>query len=363
MKSFQGIALRGLFLILTPCAHSGEEWVQHFNGPANGNDQAGAIATDASGNVFVTGYSIGTGSGYDFATIKYSAAGLPLWTNRYNGPGNNVDGPVALRVDPDGDVVVAGSSIGTNGFYDYAIIKYSNAGVPLWTNRYNGPANSDDTVSAMAISSAGIIFVAGASASAGIPPFNYTNFDYATVAYSSTGVGLWTNRYNGLGNRDDYATDIAADANGNVEVTGYSASPGGTYDFVTLKYSSTGVPLWTNRYHGPGSDDDFANAIATDNSGNVFVTGRAAATDTYYDYATVSYSSTGLPLWTNLYNGPGNGVDEPRAIAVDGDGQVGAREEADPVEVLRAKVIDVFAEGQELFLIEAAIRVGFRHVL
>ena len=46
------------------------------------------MAVDGSNNVVVTGYSSGSGSDYDYATIKYSAAGVPLWTNRYNGPGN-----------------------------------------------------------------------------------------------------------------------------------------------------------------------------------------------------------------------------------------------------------------------------------
>jgi len=45
---------------------------------------------DGSGNVFVTGDSA-SGSGFDtadYATIAYSNAGVPLWTNRYNGPAN-----------------------------------------------------------------------------------------------------------------------------------------------------------------------------------------------------------------------------------------------------------------------------------
>ena len=121
MKLFPRIALSGLFLMLVPAAHSAEEWVRHFNGAANGNDQAVAIATDPSGDVFVTGYSFGGGSGSDFATIKYSPAGLPLWTNRYDGPAHSQDGPVALGVDPGGDVVVAGSSTGGVSGYRSAV--------------------------------------------------------------------------------------------------------------------------------------------------------------------------------------------------------------------------------------------------
>jgi hypothetical protein len=51
-----------------------EAWVQRYNGPANGNDRAKAIAVAASGNIYVAGYSYGGdpaygGSGDDYATI------------------------------------------------------------------------------------------------------------------------------------------------------------------------------------------------------------------------------------------------------------------------------------------------------
>ena len=77
--------------------------------------------------------------------------------------------------------------------------------------------------------------------------------DYATIKYSSAGVPLWTNRYNGPGNGDDYATAVAVDGSNNVIVTGYSTGSAGDLDYATIKYSSAGVPLWTNRYNGPGN--------------------------------------------------------------------------------------------------------------
>jgi len=41
---------------------------------------------------------------------------------------------------------------------------------------------------------------------------------------------------------------------------------------VTVAYSNSGLPLWTNRYNGPGNWEDYPLAIAVDKSGNVFVT-------------------------------------------------------------------------------------------
>jgi len=58
-----------------------EKWVARYNGPGNGSDVAWAITTDASGNVYVTGWSKGLGSDLDFATIKYDADGKMLWVS------------------------------------------------------------------------------------------------------------------------------------------------------------------------------------------------------------------------------------------------------------------------------------------
>ncbi len=48
-----------------------EVWVQRYEGPMMGNDEATDLALDRFGNVFVTGFSEGGSTNYDFATIKY----------------------------------------------------------------------------------------------------------------------------------------------------------------------------------------------------------------------------------------------------------------------------------------------------
>ena len=291
-------------------------WTNRYNGPGNGDDYANAVAVDGSNNVIVTGYSTGSGSGYDYATIKYSSAGVPLWTNRYNGPGNGADAACAVAVDGSNNVIVTGYSTGSGSCSDYATIKYSSAGVPLWTNRYNGPGNGDDHACAVAVDGSNNVIVTGYSTGSG------SDYDYATIKYSSAGVPLWTNRYNGPGNGDDHACAVAVDGSNNVIVTGYSTGSGSGYDYATIKYSSAGVPLWTNRYNGPGNGDDHAYAVAVDGSNNVIVTGYSHGSGSGYDYATIKYSSAGVPLWTNRYNGPGNGDDDAAAVAVDRSGNV-----------------------------------------
>ena len=97
-----------------------------YNGPANSEDFAHAIAVDAAGNVYVTGWSLGLGNHSDYATIKYDPDGNELWVARYNGPGNSTDVATAIALDAAGNVYVTGESFGGLGTReDYATIKYS----------------------------------------------------------------------------------------------------------------------------------------------------------------------------------------------------------------------------------------------
>jgi hypothetical protein len=290
-------------------------WTNQYLGPGEGYGGATALVVDGSNNVVVTGHSLGSNS-YDYATVKYSGAGLPLWTNRYHGPGNGYDSPTAIAVDGAGNIFITGGITVSGGTYDYATIKYSSGGVPLWTNRYNGAGNASDQAAAITVDSSGNVLVTGyASVSGG-------SSDYATIKYSNAGVALWTNRYNGPGNHYDQAKAIAIDGSNNVFVTGESRDTN-SYDYATIKYSSAGVPLWTNRYNGEGNfADDQPAALAIDSSGSVYVTGYSSGTNSSRDYATIKYSGAGAPLWTNRYNGPANYYDVARGLAVDADGNV-----------------------------------------
>jgi len=291
-------------------------WTNRYDGPSGGQDQASAITVDTNGNVFVTGNSYGSGGNPDIATVAYSSGGVPLWTNRYNGPGNGGDSALAIVVDADGNVLVTGYSAGTGSGTDFATIKYSSAGAELWVRRYNGPGNSSDEAHALAVDADRSVYVAGLSFGVG------SSFDYATVKYSSAGVALWTNRYDGPGNGVDGALALALGTNANAFVTGYSAGDSGFYDYATVAYSSAGVPLWTNRYNGTGDAEDSAQSVAVDPGGNVIVTGYSVGSGGSRDFATLAYSSAGAGLWTNRYNGPVTGSDEAYAIGTDKHGGV-----------------------------------------
>jgi hypothetical protein len=194
----------------------------------------------------------------------------------------------AIAVESDGSVLVTGDSD-----LDYATIKYSNAGVPVWTNYYNGPGSSYDYALSVAVDSKGRSFVTGASPSI---HSDFSSSDYATVAYSSAGVPLWTNRYNGTHNDYDEAVAVAVSSNSSVFVTGFSFGVGTYYDYATVAYSSAGTPLWTARFGGVEDGDDEPAALAVDSNGNVFVTGFSSDTNGAWNYATVAYSGAGIPL-------------------------------------------------------------------
>jgi hypothetical protein len=83
---------------LAPSVGVQEAWVARYNGPGNGFDRSNAIALDSMGNVYVTGPSLGSGSNWDYATIKYNASGQEEWVTRYNGPGNSYDEAKAMRL-------------------------------------------------------------------------------------------------------------------------------------------------------------------------------------------------------------------------------------------------------------------------
>jgi len=289
-------------------------WVRRYNGPGNGEDEAFSLAVDGDGNAYVTGYSVGNGTGEDYATIKYSPDGVQLWAARFNSYSIFYDNAYDLVLDNNGFIYVTGSGGQPN---DFLTIKYNPSGDTVWTARYNGPQNDSEVAYALAVDLLGNVYVTGATVGPGI------NYDYATVKYNSSGVLQWASSYSGSGDGDDFSFDIAVDTNGNSYVIGYSRVDPGLYDYVTIKYSPDGDSLWVRNYDGPAQLADYAFAIALDKYFNVYVVGYSNGGGSLDDFATIKYSTNGLQEWVMRYNGPqSNASDEARCIEVDNSGNV-----------------------------------------
>jgi hypothetical protein len=282
-------------------------WTNFYNGPANGDDFPTAIAVDGSGNVFVTGYSAGEPG----ATIKYSEAGVPLWT-RIESANGYLSADVA--VDSRGNAFVTGSAFGVADL-DYMTMKYSSTGVELWNRSYNVAYDEGGRI---ALDTNGNIFVVGTSVD-----FQNGDEELVAIKYSGTGSLLWANT-----SITNWSTilpggfALAVDGGGNLFVIAPSTQCGGYQSYLTTKYSSAGALQWINCF-ASGTGDCIPSGIALDStSGNVFVTGGSTSSSGDFDFATVAYSSAGMPLWTNFYNGLLNTNDVGTAIAVDGNGNV-----------------------------------------
>src|SRR5205807_9296512 len=141
---------------------------------------------------------------------------------------------------------------------DYTTIKYDSAGQQQWVSRYNGPENGDDELHAMAVDSAGNVYVTGWSG------INNSHYDCTTIKYDSAGQEQWVARYNAPSG-SGYAAGqaIGVDGSGNVFVAA------DTPFCVTIKYDAAGEEQWVAEYHG-GANHDFPAAIAVGNTGNVY---------------------------------------------------------------------------------------------
>src|SRR5262245_46705865 len=126
-------------------ATGAELWMRRYDGPASSFDKPSALAVSPDGHtVVVTGSSFGRGTLDDFATIAYDAtSGRQLWLQRYNGPASGLDDATSAACSPDGRTVyVTGWSGPTNTAIRarYITVAYSTAsGRRRWLSSFAGP--------------------------------------------------------------------------------------------------------------------------------------------------------------------------------------------------------------------------------
>ena len=325
-------------------------------------DKGLAIATDASGNTYITGFFQGTvnfegtpltsAGGIDIFVAKYSPTGVHLWSRQFGGAGTNVAN--GIKIDVNGDVFVTGQFTGTMnlggsdltslGLSDIFVAKLSGAnGAYIWSKSF-GNSLGDDVGYALATTSNGDVVVTG---------LYYKSVDFGGGALTSifdgqrsfvvrlagsNGAHVWSKSF--WNTATDIGYGVAVDSSDNVFVTGYfygRINFGGT-EFTSFGYTDTflvklsgvnGAHLWSKQLGG--TLDEIAYGIATDSLGDVIITGRFAGSSNFggtpltsvglTDIFMAKYAgSNGGHVWSKRAGA--NDYDQGQSVATDSSNNV-----------------------------------------
>ncbi|HET6991456.1 MAG TPA: SBBP repeat-containing protein, partial [Bacteroidia bacterium] len=294
-------------------------WVQ-TSGPANSFSDGGvAILTDATGNCIVTGNVLNVGTQKDIRSIEYSSTGVSQWLKEYSGEGDHSDIVNAMTTDSNGNSYMAGYTYSSSNKRDMCVVKVNSIGDTLWVRTVNGSLNSDDEANAVVVDASGNVFMTGYTKD------TITGNDYCTVKYNSSGTLLWIIKYNfATANGTDRATAMSLTPTGDIIVTGESDSDPTAitnYDIATLKYSTTGFLQWTHRFNGAANLSDQPNAISLSPSGEIVVVGKTGVTATDDDAFVMKLNQSGvLMLSATVPSAFGN--DDALTVAQDQVGEI-----------------------------------------
>jgi hypothetical protein len=327
-----------------------------------GEDLGKSCITDASGNVYMVGYtsaaagsnllatsgahqslhaggptSGGSGS-FDAYLVKFNSSGVRQWATYYGGSGN--DFGFSCATDASGNVFMIGitsstSGIATAGAHETAVnngflVKFNSSGVRQWGTYFGGNGKHCTT------DASGNIYIVGGTdltlgiATAGAHQTMLSGSgDAFLVKFNSSGVKQWGTYFGGISADDGNSCTI--DALGNIYMTGATFSSSGIAtagahqtanagytDAFLVKFNSSGVMQWGTYYGGVGPDDGFS--CTTDASGNVYMTGQAqqqmaasgiatpgshqsAYGGGYNDAFLVKFDSNGVRQWGTYYGG------------------------------------------------------------
>jgi hypothetical protein len=296
-----------------------EDWSKRIFSPTHGHDLICGIAADPSGNAYF-GWLIDRnwqGGSADYCVGKMNSNGELSWIRFYDGPSHSADNPSDFKRDRSGNLYITGSSWG-NGIMGCTTIKYNANGDQLWLARYEVPGGGSANGYALEVDSSGNVYVAGLVSVSG------QGEDFMTLKYSPSGVLQWAARYDSANGHNEEPSDLAVDQLGNVYVTGWE-NTGGVYqtDYLTVKYNTQGVRQWVATYDGPGNELDMPHVIKLDGAGNAYITGLSKGdVATGYDFATIKYNPAGVQQWVQRFSTPQSGLDEATNLTIDADNNI-----------------------------------------
>lgn len=303
------IALFSFSLTGSAPAQAVEVWNQVYNGTASSQDFPVAVKTDGQGDVLVAGSSIGTGSGFDIVLNKYGRHGNLLWSRRYNGAGNSADEPAGLGIDNANNIYVTGYTTSATGMV-YVTLKYNANGTQQWVRLYDG-ASGVDQAKGIDVDGDGNAYVTGSSSAGDV---------CTTIKYDTDGNQVWLANYNnnapGGGADSGQAILLAGSA---LYVTGYTRNSGNGEDVLLIKYNTNGAQQWVRTFNGSfGSEsglglgtypEDIGMKLAVDNVGNIYVGGRVmtgitqinGSDEPLNDYVLLKWNSNGTAIWSKTF--------------------------------------------------------------
>jgi uncharacterized delta-60 repeat protein len=213
----------------------------------------------------------------------------------------------AMALQSDGKIVVAGFAFGVNFDYDFFVARYNSDGTldtsfdeDGWlTTDFGG---TDDLAAGVAVQADGKIVVAGQSALAFTP-----NFDFALARYNSDGSldtdfdgdGLVTTDFGGTD--ADIVFDMALAPEGKIVVVGATIPAGsGQLDFALARYETSGALDLTFDEDGRvvtelGGLVEILSSVAVQSDGRIVAAGISDAADPNVngDFALLRYTVSG----------------------------------------------------------------------
>ncbi len=189
-----------------------------------------------------------------------------------------------------------------------------------WVYRYDGSGHWTEyiTSNSTVMDASGNLFVAFTAY------HTNTGHDITIMKFlpNSPGFPVWLSGYGNTSGVGEFANAIALDNSGNIYVTG-QISNNNKWDVITLKFNSNGQLQWARQY-ASAFNSATASCLTIDPSGNVVVSGKIDVASGNTDYLTIKYNGSGTMLWARTYDGPSgnNDLDEVSAIACDASGNV-----------------------------------------